>query len=72
MSTGYSGNVGLKQEAVFGEEASPPEVFEEIVNESMMMESEQIKIQMKVLRLFKFKTVMVLYMIGAKNRIEGD
>lgn len=42
MSNDYMGNLGLKQEAVFGEEVSSLDVvFEEIVNESIMMETEQ-------------------------------
>ena len=42
MTTGLLGHIGLKQEAAFGEEASPPEAFEEIISESIMMRSEQI------------------------------
>lgn len=45
MSAIYAGYMGLKEEAVFGEEPDAPEAFEEITGESILMRSEQISPQ---------------------------
>lgn len=43
MSIGYLGHMGLKQESAFGTEASPPEVYGEIFNESIVMDNRLIR-----------------------------
>jgi len=43
MSTKYLGHAGFRQESAFGEEASPPEIFEEILSESIMMQNNFIR-----------------------------
>lgn len=43
MTTGLLGHIGLKQEAAFGEEASPPTAFGEIYSETVSMDNNFIK-----------------------------
>ncbi len=43
MSIGYQGHLGIKQEAAYGEEAITPDVFAEIVRESLDMNNNLIR-----------------------------
>lgn len=43
MSIGYLGHMGIRQESAFGQEATPPEVYGEIFNESMTMDNRLIR-----------------------------
>lgn len=42
MSVGFLGHMGLKQETVFGTEATPPTIFGEIADESILMDNNLI------------------------------